>query len=684
MAALPEQPPAAMEEDDAPELSTKAVGVIQPPPDMKSIVEKTAAFVAKNGPQFEQRILTNERNTTKFAFLQPGTPYFPYYQMKLREGRQALHGTTAPAPAGPPPPAYGTPGGAAAPAAGDAAAPGEKKATATIESKASVQTKQRAKVLKEPPADVYTVKPPEALSIPSLDLDIIKLTAQYVALNGRSFLNGLLTRESRNPQFDFLKGHHYLFGYFTALVEAYSKVINPPEDTSDKLTKDAEDRADILVRAFEKLDWEAHLEKERQEQEDKVTREKETVAAIDWHDFKIVETIEFADDEDADLPPPLSESELRALRLQASTAQETAAETAADDGGDMEMDEGADMEMEDEGVAAPADAAPVVAKPSEFEAPVEADGPMKIVKDHLKPGESGALGGKSAATAFMISPITGQQVPVEQMAEHMRIALLDPKWKEKSGLTRAGDKEDTLALGDDVGRSLAKMAAKRKDIFGTDEEVFGDGKAAAAPATKVVWDGSADSRQSTRDAAKQLDKGKMPISNAEKSVADIIARAESKVAGSIGALPPGMPAPPGGAPPPPPKPAGSKGMPPPPGMPPGGLDAQEEAKRAKAGEQLLPQAQWTAQHPNPISVKVITPKEEANAKFNFNGQTVVVEALAPGSTVKDLKASLSKHLGDLPGIKIHLTSVKHGVLKDTATLAFYNFVDGENLMVAIK
>jgi splicing factor 3A subunit 1 len=327
-----------MQEDDAPATSTKAVGIIQPPPEMKVVVEKTAAFVAKNGPQFEQRILTNERNTTKFAFLQPGTPYYPYYQMKLAEGRKNLQGA---APAGPPP-AYGAQQGAAqaAPAAGEAAAAGDKKAPATIESKASVQTKEKAKVLKEPPADVYTVKPPEGLNIPSLDLDIIKLTAQYVALNGRSFLNGLLTRESRNPQFDFLKGHHYLFAYFTALVEAYSKVINPPEETQDRLKKDADDRADILTRAFEKLDWEAHLEKERQDKEDRAAREKETVAAIDWHDFKIVETIDFDDDEDADLPPPLSESELRALRLQAKTAQEQAGEAApADDGGDMDMDE---------------------------------------------------------------------------------------------------------------------------------------------------------------------------------------------------------------------------------------------------------------------------------------------------------------------------------------------------------
>lgn len=186
-------------------------------------------------------------------------------------------------------------------------------------------------------------------------------------------------------------------------------------------------------------------------------------------------------------------------------------------------------------------------------------------------------------------------------------------------------------------------------------------------------------------------KGK-PISNAEQSVADIIARAESKVAGSIV---PGMP--PSGAPPPPPKPAGgagSMGMPPPPGMPPGfppppsmppgQLDAQEEAKRAKAEEQLMPEAQWTAQHPNPISVKVITPQEEENAKFNFNGQTVLLKALAPSTMVKDLKASLTQHLGGLPGNKIKLTSVKYGVLKDTVTVAFYNFVDGENVMVTTK
>jgi splicing factor 3A subunit 1 len=39
------------------ETQTHAVGVIVPPPDIRAIVDKTATFVARNGPEFEKRIL---------------------------------------------------------------------------------------------------------------------------------------------------------------------------------------------------------------------------------------------------------------------------------------------------------------------------------------------------------------------------------------------------------------------------------------------------------------------------------------------------------------------------------------------------------------------------------------------------------------------------------------------------
>jgi len=52
-----------------------------------------------------------------------------------------------------------------------------------------------------------------------------------VAKNGNSFLQGLTEREIRNPRFDFLKPMNPLFSYFTALVESYSRVIQPKSET---------------------------------------------------------------------------------------------------------------------------------------------------------------------------------------------------------------------------------------------------------------------------------------------------------------------------------------------------------------------------------------------------------------------------------------------------------------------
>lgn len=54
--------------------------------------------------------------------------------------------------------------------------------------------------------------------------DIVKLTAQFVARNGRQFLTALMNREQKNYQFDFLRPQHSLFVYFTKLVEQYTKV----------------------------------------------------------------------------------------------------------------------------------------------------------------------------------------------------------------------------------------------------------------------------------------------------------------------------------------------------------------------------------------------------------------------------------------------------------------------------
>ena len=98
----------------------------------------------------------------------------------------------------------------------------------------------------EPPKAQFVVNRPAGAQ--PLDMDVIMLTAQFVARNGRSFLTGLANRESKNPMFDFLKPTHFLFSYFTSLVDAYSKCLAPQEELKQRLVKESEDRLRTLTR----------------------------------------------------------------------------------------------------------------------------------------------------------------------------------------------------------------------------------------------------------------------------------------------------------------------------------------------------------------------------------------------------------------------------------------------------
>ncbi len=56
--------------------------VIPPPPDLQPVVDKTAEFVARFGPQAEDHL--RQRTELQLDFLRKDHPYFPYYQMKVR------------------------------------------------------------------------------------------------------------------------------------------------------------------------------------------------------------------------------------------------------------------------------------------------------------------------------------------------------------------------------------------------------------------------------------------------------------------------------------------------------------------------------------------------------------------------------------------------------------------------
>jgi len=81
-------------------------------------------------------------------------------------------------------------------------------------------------------------------------------------------------------------------------------------------------------------------------------------------------------------------------------------------------------------------------------------GPVKIVKDYVP---RAAAGPRQKETVFTYQ---GVEVPASKLSQHMRIELLDPKWKEQREIAEQKNKESNLAAGLPF---LSKKNIRRKD-----------------------------------------------------------------------------------------------------------------------------------------------------------------------------------------------------------------------------
>lgn len=466
---------------------TRTIGIIHPPPDIRTIVDKTASFVAKNGPEFEKRIIVSNAGNPKFNFLNASDPYHAYYQHRLSEFRAQNQApgqqqTDTPAASEPTPPT--------APADGNDAAAAEK-------TDPSAKFRPVRKVLEPPEAEQYTIRLPEGIT--GEELDIIKLTAQFVARNGKSFLTGLTSRENNNPQFHFLKPTHSMFMFFTSLADAYSKVLMPPKGLTDKLKKSVTDMTTVLERCLHRLEWERSQEQARQKAEDEIEEERLLMSMIDWHDFVVVETIDFADDEDDDLPPPMTlEEVIRRSKMSSTTTTTTAEEEEIVEPGkevemEMEMDE-EEVQLVQQGMqAASLEENNDIKKKEGRVISEENEPPMRIVKNWKRPEDR--LPAERNPTKYVVSPITGELIPVNEMSEHMRISLIDPKYKEQKERMFAKIRETTLAQDDEISKNIVGLARTRPDIFGTTEEEVSNAVKAEIEKKndeqpkQVIWDG---------------------------------------------------------------------------------------------------------------------------------------------------------------------------------------------------
>ncbi|XP_031426009.1 splicing factor 3A subunit 1 [Clupea harengus] len=498
----PNNKPEEVTKDETP--ATKPiVGIIYPPPEVRNIVDKTASFVARNGPEFEARIRQNEINNPKFNFLNPNDPYHAYYRHKVNEFKE---------------------GKALEPSA---AVPKVMQQQALQQSSQQLPQKVQAQVIqetvvpKEPPPEFEFIADPPSIS--AFDLDVVKLTAQFVARNGRQFLTQLMQKEQRNYQFDFLRPQHSLFNYFTKLVEQYTKVLIPPKGLLIKLKKEAENPRDVMDQVRYRVEWAKFQERERKKEEEEREKERVAYAQIDWHDFVVVETVDFQPNEQGNFPPPTTPEELGARLL----IQERYEKYGESEEVEMEVEsEDDDDEREDreEGHSAQPDQDTQLQDMDEgsdddedgMKAPLPPDNPMPpplpptpdqvIIRKDYDPKASKPQPSVVAPDEYLISPITGEKIQASKMQEHMRIGLLDPRWLEQRdrSLRERQVEDEVYAPGLDIESSLKQLAERRTDIFGVEETAIGKKigeEEIQKPEEKVTWDGHSGSMARTQQAA---------------------------------------------------------------------------------------------------------------------------------------------------------------------------------------
>ncbi|KAH9246714.1 hypothetical protein BASA83_009689 [Batrachochytrium salamandrivorans] len=681
-------------------------GLIYPPPEIRNIVDRTADFVARNGPQFEERIKAKEQQNTKFSFMIPTDPYHGYYLHRISEAREGRSSVVTQA---------------------------EKAKAGELHDIPKVPKY----VPKEPPPYVFSATLP---AISRQDLDIIKLTAQFVANNGREFMTTLLQRENKNFQFDFMRPSHSLFSYFNKLVEQYTQVLSPSSALIGALRLQAENRLQILDRVAIRVEHQIFTAEETRKAQAEVDEERVAFAIVDWHDFVVVDTIEFVEiDERSYLPPPMSVTELESMTLEEKRSlllfEKPAEPESIEIPGEVDMeveedDMDMDMDMEEEADADDDDSAPMTLVTQQVTKMQEVTLPTNIRTDYVH-----KVGRVAQATEPVeLCPVCGTAVKASEMAEHVRIELLDPRWKDQRSAYQSKQRDSNLVPLDP--KILSKISDYRPDIFGNEDNMDLNRKLAEdtekardAEKKKVIWDGHTNTIASTAH--------KMQQSSVENQIIAIQQQMEQnaaqnaigpKLPGSapmpftpgmpfpgmpFGSMPfpgmpfPGMPPPPfggmpGGFPPgmppppfpfpgaPPMAPPGVAPLPPPPmgmGLPPPGFP----------GAPPIAVPFGSAPTQAPADTKHDLPSDEADPalKRAKTEMLVSLSILMPGGdTLQAAPAALSmtvaafkEHIADLVGTaagKQKLVMPDNTVLKNGLTLEAYKLEEGGILELSTR
>ncbi|KAK5163361.1 SF3a splicing factor complex subunit [Saxophila tyrrhenica] len=441
------------------EISAKApAGTILPPRNIRDIIEKTAGYVHRNGKHFEDQIRQKSGQTGKMSFLDPEDAYRAYYIWRLSEITEG-RGTNISA--------------------------GRKA------DEVSFAGREERKGPEKPEEFQFSARMP---NISAQDLEIVKLTAIFAARNGRTWMNTLSQREMGNFQFDFLRPQHSLYQFFTRLVDQYTDLLQggevdggrPQKKRISELEANSTNRFRILERAKKRAEWVKYQEAQKVEQEEKQEKERVMYAQIDWHDFVVVETVTFDEaDEHAQLPAPTTLNDIQSRSLEQKAAwgndpgrrieeampgmddyenfynQAPQAPPAQQQPAPQPSPQPPPQQTQAEELAAARAHARAAQEAASARTPTPNSQNNIRIRQNYTPA---ALNRNKAAPNTSLCPNCHQSIPNDEMAQHLKIEMLHPEWRDQYKIAQQRSSTTNLSTAD-VASNLKRLASQRSDVF---------------------------------------------------------------------------------------------------------------------------------------------------------------------------------------------------------------------------
>jgi splicing factor 3A subunit 1 len=565
----------------------------------------------------EARLVNEQGGNEKMAFLLPTSPYFAYYKQRLVEEKAELSG--------------------------------EK----IVNGEETKEPEEPEKEKIEEPAKLEWLLGVDTATVPPLEFELIRLVAQYVAKNGRSFQMGLWNRESRNPQFGFLNDRHPLNDLYQTFVDCYSRIIVADESVRKPHRPENRTKAKILEDIMKRKAWKKSQLKSEEEAKADEDAERSATHAIDWNDAIIVESIVFDPADDPYLPAPIEQSKLLTVYLATKQREEDERQKRSDEQQQQQQQQSQQQQQQSQQQQRSGGGQAGI--------PVISDPTSSITQAEPKTAVELQRGAKKLTS---ICPICRMTFPNDEIEAHMKVEMTrgGNVGIHNPARNRPAQPEfaPVVASGEDMADHLAKMARRRLDLFGDDDD------------EKSIMEAKRSERdrkeREAQAAAAAVSYGYRPEqydshTSTDKSSQPSMAPNRFSV----------------------PQTAASRGMAPTPTSDfiPGkrsAPDIPEEvpvAKKPKANEviDLLPEKEWAEQHPENITLKVSSEGDSGTETFDLEMPIM--------SSVKVLKDELAKKTNLAPNKQI-LKIEQLGFLKDKLTLAHYNVVSGTSLQLSTK